>query len=154
MYSSSWHVSLLLSLAALAPASDHPARAGEARPVPIKVYCAAKTVDAARAIDDLRSSIRKKNAWMQLVENPQDAGVIVQVTNRETWVLYDGDGEAESREYRLTARLFARDFVGEIIGRCSDWLPHTPESWRCATGKVAAQVEKFVKQNYRAITRR
>jgi hypothetical protein len=143
--------------------------AGGAKPaVRIKVYCTASTSpsnlvdpEIASGVKDLRGSISKKDDWLQLVENPDEAVIILEVMNRhfaatgEFKTEYNKSSDqvrtTQEHEYRVKVRMKAGDSETELVGTCSGEALFG--GWRCATGEIAGKVEKFVRQNYEALLR-
>src|SRR5438552_3419396 len=131
--------------------------------VKVKVYCTSDNSasglvkpQVADSLRDLKASIAKKQDWLTVVETAADANLMLEVLDRD----YAANGVVESKydtssksvkteekhDYVVSVRLLSGDFKSEMTGRCTGdalW-----GGWRCATGDVAGQVEKFVQGNY------
>ena len=52
----------------------------------------------------------------------------------------------QKHDYVVRVRMISGDFRSEVVGSCNGealW-----GGWRCATGDIASQVEKFAQRNY------
>jgi hypothetical protein len=152
----------MLALAGLVVSST--AEAGGFKPSrKVKVYCTSENgssglvhPEVADSLRDLRQSISKKQDWLQLVETAEEANVRLEVLDRA----FEATGAMETKynestktmeskqkhDYVVRVRMSSGDFRTEITGSCSGealW-----GGWRCATGDIASQVEKFAQRNY------
>lgn len=140
------------------------AAAGGFKPVnKVRIFCTTENSasglvhpQVADSLRDLKQSISKKQDWLQLVETADEANVTLEVLDRD----FAATGAIETKynestktmeskakhDYVVRVRLVSGDFKSEITGQCSGealW-----GGWRCATGDVASQVEKFAQRNY------
>jgi hypothetical protein len=129
----------------------------------VTVYCTSENSSSglvhpqvADSLRDLRQSISKKQDWLQLVETEAEANLRLEVLDRDfaaTGTMETKYNESsktieskQKHDYVVRVRLSSGDFKSEITGSCSGealW-----GGWRCATGDVASQVEKFAQRNY------
>jgi hypothetical protein len=129
----------------------------------VRVYCTSANSgsglvhpEVSDSLRDLRQSVSKKQDWLQLVERAEDAHVTLEVEDRA----FEATGAMETKyndstktmeskqkhDYVVRVRMISGDFRSVVVGSCSGealW-----GGWRCATGDIASQVEKFAQRNY------
>jgi hypothetical protein len=125
-----------------------------------------QTQDLAMTVKDIRDAvIKKKNTWLELVEAPEQADIILEVTDRRlverdptqatTTTTYSKDGKTASstttstKEHDVVLKAVMRvgDYSNELTGVCDlGYLFGGP--YRKAAQDLVGSLEKWVKANY------
>jgi hypothetical protein len=125
--------------------------------------------DLEHTVKDIREAvIKKKNVWLQVVETPEQADIILEVTSRKlveraplnptatTTTTYSKDGKtatstttASSTEHDVVLKAVMRvgDYSNELTGVC-DLGYMFGGSYRKAAQDLVGSLEKWVKANY------
>jgi hypothetical protein len=128
-----------------------------------------RTQDLEHTVKDIREAvIKKKNVWLQVVEAPEQADIILEVTERKlverapynatatTTTTYGKDGKtatstttAPSKEHDVVLKAVMRvgDYSNELTGVC-DLGYMFGGSYRKAAQDLVGSLEKWVKANY------
>ena len=155
----------LLALAAAAPGGDEAPRRP---PKPFRVFVyATPTADAAvqATLDDalpmVRERVRRRNQWFRLVDSSETAEVTLRITHYRTANLNLSIRGNLSRSmygcwatgyHYVDAVALAGDARAALSGldhRCVEERP----SLRSAAGHLVEELERFVKDNYGAVSR-
>jgi len=159
---------LALSVGA-ARAADQPAQK-------VKVFAAVhrdasgfvdeRTRDLEQTVKDVREAIvKKKNGWLQIVEAPAQADIVLDITERTvveraptsatTTTTYGKDGKSATsttsstpeHDVVLKAVMHVGDYSNELTGRCDlGYMFGGP--FRQAAKNLANSLEDWVKANY------
>jgi hypothetical protein len=125
--------------------------------------------DLEMTVKDVREAVtKKKNSWLQIVETPEQADIILEVTSRKlvertpssasstTTTTYAKDGKtatstttAPSKEHDVVLNAVMRvgDYSNELTGVC-DLGYMFGGSYRKAASNLVGDLEKWVKANY------
>jgi len=128
-----------------------------------------RTQDLDHTVKDIREAvIKKKNAWLQIVETPEEADIILEVTSRKlveraptvssatTTTTYSKDGKTATstttgssteHDVVLNAVMRVGDYSNELTGVC-DLGYMFGGSYRKAAQNLVSDLEKWVKANY------
>ena len=124
--------------------------------------------DLHATVKDIREAVTKKkvkDAWLQLVESPEQADIVLEVTERKlvqraptsstTTTTYSKDGKRASstttsnpeHDVVLKAVMRVGDYSNELVGVC-DLGYMFGGSFRKAASNLVGDLEKWVKANY------
>jgi hypothetical protein len=128
-----------------------------------------RTQELEHTVKDIREAVvKKKNVWLQVVETPEQADVILEVTERKlvertpynatatTTTTYSKDGKtatstttAPTKEHDVVLKAVMRvgDYSNELTGVC-DLGYMFGGSYRKAAQELVGSLEKWVKANY------
>ena len=124
--------------------------------------------DRQDSLKDLKEAITKKKDWLELAESPDDADIVVEVTERlavatgavdtRTTSNVSKDGKTVTSNtkstpltnYTLRTVMRVGDYQAPVNGEVSS--EYIFGVWRAAAGNIASQVERWAKDNHTRIT--
>lgn len=110
-------------------------------PFTIQVFTRSNEKDAMDSTNDVRKAIaEKKRDWFRLVENGEEADIVLEITGRD-W--------SKDKEFIVRGRLTTANLRGaEIIGQCIAGILDLGGPWKSAAANMAKRLESFCRDTY------